>query len=97
MMRWSRFALAFSLSAAATLSPASADPPKSKPVAGDPNERVCEDVIQTGSRIAAKRICATRAEWADKRKQDRDVVDQAQRSPNVGCTVINTHTGTPGC
>lgn len=63
----------------------------------DPNQRICEDVTQVGSRLATKRICATRAEWAEKRKQDRETVDQAQRSANVGCSVINTHSGTPGC
>lgn len=63
----------------------------------DPNQRICEDVTQVGSRLATKRICATRAEWAEKRKQDRDTVDEAQRSANIGCNVINTHSGTPSC
>ena len=63
----------------------------------DPNQRICEDVTQVGSRLATKRICATRAEWAEKRKQDRAAVDEAQRSANVGCSVINTHSGTPSC
>ena len=63
----------------------------------DPNQRICEDVTQVGSRLATKRICATRAEWAEKRKQDRDTVDDAQRSANIGCNTINTHSGTPSC
>ena len=63
----------------------------------DPNQRICEDVTQVGSRIATKRICATRAEWAEKRKQDRDTVDEAQRSANIGCNTVNTHSGTPSC
>ena len=63
----------------------------------DPNQRICEDVTQVGSRIATKRICATRAEWAEKRKQDKETVDDAQRSANVGCTTINTHSGAPAC
>jgi hypothetical protein len=63
----------------------------------DPNQRICEDVTQVGSRLGTKRICATRAEWAEKRKQDRDTVDNAQRSANAGCNVINTHSGTPSC
>jgi hypothetical protein len=54
-------------------------------------------VTQVGSRLATKRICATRAEWAEKRKQDRDVVDDAQRSANIGCSVVGTHSGTPSC
>src|SRR3954469_25650919 len=65
--------------------------------AADPNQRICEDVTVVGSRLGTKRICATRSEWAEMRKRDRDVVDQAQRSPNVGCSVINSHSGTPTC
>src|SRR4051794_33322746 len=63
----------------------------------DPNEKVCETVTVVGSRLGGKKICATRAEWAEKRKQDRDVIDQAQRSANIGCSTVNTHTGTPAC
>jgi hypothetical protein len=48
----------------------------------DPNEKVCETIKPVGSRLATKRVCATRAEWAEYRKQDRDAVDKAQR---LGC------------
>ena len=65
--------------------------------AGGPNEKVCEDIVVTGSRIATRRFCGTRAQWADRRKQDQDTVEKAQRSANFGCTVINTHTPTPTC
>ena len=78
---------------------AQANPPPSqnpRPKA-DPNQRICEDVTQVGSRLATKRICATRAEWAEKRKQDRDTVDDAQRSAHIGCSVVGTHSGTPSC
>src|SRR3954468_23533 len=63
----------------------------------DPNQRICEDITQVGSRLATKRICATRAEWAEKRKQDRDTIDDAQRSAHIGCNTVNTHSGTPSC
>ena len=86
----------------ACAAPVSAQP--SQPVASDkvrpaadPNQRICQDITQVGSRLATKRICATRAEWEAKRKDDRDTVDQAQRSANIGCSVVNTHTGTPAC
>ena len=65
--------------------------------AADPNQRICEDVTQVGSRLGTKRICATRAEWAAKRKGDRDIVDQAQRSANIGCSQVGTLSGTPSC
>lgn len=85
------FLILASLESSATASPASSRQPL------DPNEKVCEDVTATGSRLATKRICATRAEWAEKRKQDKDTLDAIQRGPNVGCSVVNTHSGTPSC
>jgi hypothetical protein len=57
----------------------------------DPNERVCEDVVQTGSRLATKRFCGTRAQWADKQRQDREAVEKAQMNP---CMI--THTSPSG-
>jgi hypothetical protein len=48
---------------------------------GDPNERICEDIVVTGRRIAKKRFCGTRAEWEEKRMQDRKLIEEIQRSP----------------
>ena len=90
------------LSLAASAARAAADPPQqassqnARP-APDPNQRICEDVTQVGSRLGTKRICATRAEWAAKRKADRDTVDDAQRSANIGCSQVGTLSGTPTC
>jgi hypothetical protein len=64
---------------------------------GDPNEIVCERIGVIGSRLSTKRVCATRAEWVEKRKLDREAVDQAQRAANGPCQTINTHTGAPAC
>ena len=64
---------------------------------GDPNEVVCEKIEVIGSRVAAKRVCATRAEWVEKRKADREVIDQAQRQANGPCQTVNTHSGAPSC
>jgi len=47
--------------------------------AGDPNEKICENIIPVGSRLAKKRVCATRAEWEERRRLDRQAVEQAQR------------------
>jgi hypothetical protein len=41
-------------------------------------EVVCEKIEVLGSRLATKRICMTRAEWAQRRKDDREAVEQAQ-------------------
>jgi hypothetical protein len=58
---------------------------------GDPNERICENLIVTGSRLATKRFCGTRAEWADRKRQDREALERAQASP---CML--THNGSGG-
>ena len=67
---------ALSIGAAA---PAEQAKPK-KPL--DPNEKVCETIKPLGSRLATKPVCATRAEWAEQRKQDREETEKAQR---LGC------------
>jgi len=53
----------------------------------DPNEVVCEKQSVIGSRLATRRVCATRAEWAEKRRLDREAIDQGQRS---ACMVTTT-------
>lgn len=55
---------------------------------GDPNERICETIKPVGSRLATKRFCGTRAEWADRKRQDREALEKAQLGPCVrkaGC------------
>jgi hypothetical protein len=44
----------------------------------NPNEIVCEKQNVPGSRLAAARVCKTRAEWADLRLQDRLDLERAQ-------------------
>ena len=61
----------------------------------DPNERVCEDITMVGSRLAKKRFCGTRAEWADRRRQDREAVEKAQLGPCM--TTHNDPNGKPSC
>ena len=48
----------------------------SKPL--DPNEMVCERQQEVGSRLAAAKVCHTRAEWADLKSQDRQDIDRVQ-------------------
>ena len=62
---------------------------------GDPNERICEKVPIIGSRLASKRFCGTRAEWADRKRQDREALEAAQRGP---CQIQSTSaSGRPSC
>ena len=52
----------------------------------DPNERICKDVF-SGSRVAPKRVCATRAQWADRERQDKDETQLMQR-PVQTCVMM---------
>lgn len=45
----------------------------------DPNEKVCETIPVIGSRLGKKRVCATRAEWEERKREDRQAVDQMQK------------------
>ena len=74
-----------------------ADPAPSKKSASDPNERICENITLTGSRLAVKKICATRSQWNERLRLDREAIDQAQRSANGPCNTINTRSGAPTC
>lgn len=53
--------------------------------ARDPNEKVCETVSQVGSRLSTKKVCATRAEWAVIRKDQKDTLEQMQRHGSITC------------
>ncbi len=47
------------------------------------NDKVCETITVTGSRLGAKRFCGTRAEWEERKRRDREEVEKAQRTPCV--------------
>ena len=61
-----------------------ASPPAGQAPAQDPktrdhmNEVVCQKQEVIGSRLATKRICKTRAEWADHQLQDRQGIEKIQ-------------------
>lgn len=65
-------ALAQSTTASANQASASAAP------VNNPNEIVCEKQETTGSRIGARRVCMSRAEWADRKLQDRQELERVQ-------------------
>lgn len=44
----------------------------------DQSETVCEKVEVLGSRLSTKNVCMTRAQWAQRWKDDRDAVERAQ-------------------
>lgn len=87
------FRAIFLLTAASVAAAAIAAEPASPPKKGkDPNEKVCETHGVLGSRLATRRVCATRAEWQERRQRERDVVDRTQTQR---CT-INPSTGLCG-
>jgi hypothetical protein len=91
-----RIAIASVLVASLLPGPALAEK-KQAPVTttGDPNERICETIPMIGSRLATKRFCGTRAEWDERRRQDREALDAAQKGP---CQIQTTGaTGRPSC
>ncbi len=57
--------------------PAHQQSPAAKP-ATNPNEIICEKQEQLGSRLATQRVCKTRAEWAEERRLNRQVIEKAQ-------------------
>ena len=71
-----------------------ADPSPAKKSGYDPKERICENIILTGSRLATKRFCATRAEWEERKRLDREVIEAAQRSP---CVLQRSTNRGPSC
>lgn len=73
--------LALALSTAASAEPQKNVAPNHN--VGDPNERICEKITPLGSRLATKRFCGTRAEWADRKLQDKQALERAQLSPCV--------------
>ena len=73
--------LALLAAAGLALTPPAAGTDKVKKPTRDPSERICETVPQLGSRLVKRRVCATRADWEDYRRQDRDAIDKAQRLP----------------
>ena len=44
-----------------------------------PDEILCVRELSTGSRLGAQRVCRTRAEWAEHRRQFRQSIERAQQ------------------
>jgi hypothetical protein len=58
----------------------------------NPNEKICENVTQIGSRLAKRRVCASRAEWAQRKLQDRQDIEYIQRGITTAtCTAAKTN------
>jgi hypothetical protein len=44
----------------------------------DPNEVVCRSIRESGSRLRTGRVCMTRGQWADWRREQRFNTEQSQ-------------------
>ena len=51
---------------------------QASPTDKDPKEVVCETQGVLGSRLAKRRVCMTRAEWAELRREDRQALEKVQ-------------------
>jgi hypothetical protein len=74
-----------SVSVALIAAPAIAQAPAAAPAQtqttakkDDPNEKICVKEESTGSRVSVKRVCMTRAEWADRKLQDQQELTRVQ-------------------
>jgi hypothetical protein len=45
----------------------------------DPNQIVCENQTEIGSRLNRRRVCRTRAEWAEHQREYRQNIERAQQ------------------
>ena len=46
---------------------------------GDPNQIVCVTQSEIGSRLNRRRVCRTRAEWAEHQNEYKQEIERAQR------------------
>jgi hypothetical protein len=43
-----------------------------------PTDTICRDIEETGSRLASHRVCMTRGQWEEQRRNSRQMIDKAQ-------------------
>lgn len=74
-----RIALGILASLALTMPAVAKDPaPSTTKKAPDPNQVICEKQEVLGSRLAVRKVCMTRSEWAAQRQSDRQLVERSQ-------------------
>ena len=70
-------ALLVSGAVAMAQTPADAPTTKRGP-SNDPNEVICINQAEIGSRVSRRRVCRTRAQWEEVNAQTRQVVERVQ-------------------
>lgn len=54
-------------------------PPSTQPDSPAADDRIiCERIKETGSRLSTKKICMTKLQWDEKRRTDRQEMEDAQ-------------------
>jgi predicted secreted protein len=88
----------FALAAAVGLlaSPAIAgNPQAANPAAAanesNPDQKICEKMTVTGSRLATRTVCATKREWDQRRLEERQLLDRSQLGACVETSVSAGH------
>lgn len=79
---WYKGGLTFSFAGDSARDPGVAQPPNMKvaTAAGDPTQTICEKIENIGTRLSSKRVCMTRADWAEQRRRNREEVEKAQQT-----------------
>jgi hypothetical protein len=79
---WYKGGLVFSFAGDNARDPGTAHPANTEvaSAAGDPTQTICEKVEQIGTRLSAKRVCMTRAQWTEQRRLNREEVEKAQQT-----------------
>lgn len=58
---------------------AGGQPTPSTPQANpDANDMICRNIREIGSRLNMRRVCMTRQEWAEQRRETRQNIERAQ-------------------
>jgi hypothetical protein len=86
---WYQGTLGFSFAGKSALDPAVAKVPTQPGAVKGRNatEIVCEKVEVMGTRLGSNRVCMTRAEWAQRRRTDREEVERAQTQRGCGANM----------
>lgn len=88
---WYRGGLEFTFTGDAARSPAvpQAAQPAVAANTADANQIVCHKIEEIGSRLSTKRICMTKAQWADQERTNKDEVNRVQTQRNCGPLGLN--------
>ena len=74
--------------AAAGVHAAPSEPSTENKDAADPNKKICRSMGETGSRLKVQKVCMTKAEWDDQRRQQRMSIEHGQTAacvPGASC------------